>query len=258
MCIRALDYCPPTDITFGEYLRAIITADYDLVADDSLDYRLSFVEAFRRRGIYPRGIRSLSARSLLWRSPDEESPTRSETLLRGFDLFRDPGSEHLYASSREEVFHLQRKLRYEIHGWLDRHFKNDTNGLSDSQFLGLDPSQSFEVHMARFAYRVHPDDGPSPQLLIGLLQSTKKPVDANDPLGPSMDFEGGCTIVADLRKRKISYCIRKSQISSSRLSRQQAFALQEFDSLHATYQGARALSESGTPREPFALIHRGL
>ena len=21
MCIRALDYCPPTDITFGEYLR---------------------------------------------------------------------------------------------------------------------------------------------------------------------------------------------------------------------------------------------
>ena len=35
MCIRALDYCPPVDMTFGDYLRALITADRDLVpADD--------------------------------------------------------------------------------------------------------------------------------------------------------------------------------------------------------------------------------
>jgi hypothetical protein len=27
MCIRALDYCPPVGITFGDYLRAIVTAD---------------------------------------------------------------------------------------------------------------------------------------------------------------------------------------------------------------------------------------
>src|SRR5262249_4920773 len=25
MCLRALDYCPPVDLTFGEYLRALIT-----------------------------------------------------------------------------------------------------------------------------------------------------------------------------------------------------------------------------------------
>ena len=34
MCIRALDYCPAVDITFGEYLRAMITADIDSVSDD--------------------------------------------------------------------------------------------------------------------------------------------------------------------------------------------------------------------------------
>jgi len=34
MCIRALDYCPPVDITFGDFLRAIITADTDLVVED--------------------------------------------------------------------------------------------------------------------------------------------------------------------------------------------------------------------------------
>src|SRR5208282_933202 len=28
MCIRALDYCPPVDVTFGDYLRAMITSDY--------------------------------------------------------------------------------------------------------------------------------------------------------------------------------------------------------------------------------------
>ncbi len=66
MCIRALDYCPPVDISFGDYLRAIITADIDLIPDDDLGYRIAFIEAFRRRGIYPRDIRTLSEESLSW------------------------------------------------------------------------------------------------------------------------------------------------------------------------------------------------
>jgi hypothetical protein len=66
MCIRALDYCPPVDITFGDYLRAIITADTDLFAEDELGYRIAFIEAFRRRGIYPGDIRTLSEDSLCW------------------------------------------------------------------------------------------------------------------------------------------------------------------------------------------------
>ena len=53
MCIRALDYCPPVDLTFGEYLRALVTADMDLMPEDEHGYRVAFIEAFRRRGIYP-------------------------------------------------------------------------------------------------------------------------------------------------------------------------------------------------------------
>ncbi|MGH3824910.1 MAG: hypothetical protein ACRDRA_19050, partial [Pseudonocardiaceae bacterium] len=30
VCIRALDYLPPIDVTFGDFLRALITGDYDL------------------------------------------------------------------------------------------------------------------------------------------------------------------------------------------------------------------------------------
>ncbi len=66
MCIRALDYCPPVDVTFGDYLRAIITADMDLNPEDDHHYRVAIVEAFRRRGIFPRGVRHLSIDTLCW------------------------------------------------------------------------------------------------------------------------------------------------------------------------------------------------
>lgn len=67
ICIRALDYLPPVDITFGDYLRALITADADLVPDDPQRYRLAFIEAFRNRGIYPQDVRALGEDSLRWR-----------------------------------------------------------------------------------------------------------------------------------------------------------------------------------------------
>src|SRR6202022_4086304 len=49
ICIRALDYCPPIDLTSGEYLRALITADHDLIPDDKDGYRVAFITAFRER-----------------------------------------------------------------------------------------------------------------------------------------------------------------------------------------------------------------
>ena len=71
MCIRALDYCPPVNITFGDYLRAMITADINLNPDDELGYRVAMVESFREWGIYPRGIRSMSIEALTWPSGAE-------------------------------------------------------------------------------------------------------------------------------------------------------------------------------------------
>ncbi|MDQ0464386.1 hypothetical protein QO010_002167 [Caulobacter ginsengisoli] len=69
MCIRALDYMPPMDVRFGEFLRGIITADTDLIPDDRLNYRLAFIEAFRNRGIFPDHCLSLSPDNLLWDEP---------------------------------------------------------------------------------------------------------------------------------------------------------------------------------------------
>jgi hypothetical protein len=227
------------------------------VADDDLHYRVSFMEAFRRRSIFPPSVRTLSVGSLLWRSPDDEERPPSETLLRSLEQLRDPASDHLYIEARERIFNLQREMRFKFHKWLEERFRVDGSG-RDAAFIGLDPARSFEVHTVRIAFRANPDGGVSPQLLVGLLQRTTKPADPRDPNGPGMIFEGGSTIVADLRTQKIRYCIRKHPGSAARLARQQQFALREFDSLHATYLGARSLSASGHPNEePFALIHRG-
>jgi hypothetical protein len=70
MCIRAVDYCPPVAITFGDYLRAIVTADADFNPDDAGGYRLAFVESFRQWGIHPEGMRSMSVEGLLWPTGD--------------------------------------------------------------------------------------------------------------------------------------------------------------------------------------------
>jgi len=88
MCIRALDYCPPVDVTFGDYLRAIITADTDLYAEDELGYRIAFIEAFRRRGIYPREVRTLSQESLCWCSiHEDDQQVLFQFIASGFRFF---------------------------------------------------------------------------------------------------------------------------------------------------------------------------
>jgi hypothetical protein len=73
ICIRSLDYLPPVDVTFGDFLRALITSDADFFPDDPHRYRLAFLDAFRNRGIYPADVRVLGEDTLRWQAvaPDE-------------------------------------------------------------------------------------------------------------------------------------------------------------------------------------------
>ncbi|MBX3724504.1 MAG: hypothetical protein KF823_01125 [Xanthomonadales bacterium] len=52
MCIRALDYAPPTDLQFGDYLSALLTADRETVPDDTrYGYRHAVRQQFGKWGI---------------------------------------------------------------------------------------------------------------------------------------------------------------------------------------------------------------
>lgn len=259
MCIRALDYCPPVDITFGEFLRAVITGDTDAVPDDDLRYRIAFVEAFRRRGIYPRDLRTLSPDSLLWRTPDGDEVKPSPALAGSLQLLHNHARDFLFAQAsdgtpepREKVFQLQRTMRRELHDWLADHITHHAAGRSDARFLGVDPNRGFEVHTARFALRPGPDGDIDAQFLLGILQETQLPADPAISGSVPTSFEGGSTIIADLRRLKIRYCVRKDSTSATRLARQQSFQAARFESLRTTSFGT---SDSG---EPFAAMHRGM
>ncbi|MEA2162771.1 MAG: hypothetical protein QOK37_898 [Thermoanaerobaculia bacterium] len=66
MCIRAFEYLPPVDITYGDYLRAMVTADREVAPGDEYGQRAALIEAFRVRGIYPKGVTSLAEEALMW------------------------------------------------------------------------------------------------------------------------------------------------------------------------------------------------
>jgi hypothetical protein len=71
VCIKALDYCPPLDLNFGDYLRALITADLEHNSDDEEGLRFALLESFRAWGIVPKDVTTYSVNSLVWK-PFEE------------------------------------------------------------------------------------------------------------------------------------------------------------------------------------------
>lgn len=254
MCIRALDYCPPVDLTFGDYLRALITADFDLVPNDIYDYRVAFVEAFRRRGIYPRDLPTLSVDSLRWRPAEEDD---SQDLLA--DLFSKLGEfveEFQRLESRREMFDLTRDWRIKAHEILEALFKSssDEQRLKLMAALGLDLTtgeEHFEVHQLRVSNKQGPDEAVRPQILLYLIQEKHLPGEAAMGGGP-LTFSGGCTIIADQYSRKVKYYVSKNILSESRRQRLRAFNVGLRQGLSALYFGASPLSGMA---QRFAMLH---
>ncbi len=116
MCIRALDYLPPVDVTFGEFLRAMITADYDLVRDDDRQYRVSVLSAFREWGIYPPDVRSLSVENLLWTEPAIDAhPDLSQFLKDNPSVHADDWD---LQSDRRHAYERIKRNAMAFHNWL--------------------------------------------------------------------------------------------------------------------------------------------
>jgi hypothetical protein len=53
MVIRALDYTPPAEMEFGDFLDAILVSDREVAPDDALEYRKKLTDSFKKFGIEP-------------------------------------------------------------------------------------------------------------------------------------------------------------------------------------------------------------
>jgi hypothetical protein len=259
MCIRALDYLPPVDVTFFEYLRALVTADSDLVRDDRYNYRVAFVEAFRRRGIYPINLgepspdtlRTMSVDTLRWKGFDRASfPAEVQATLQPeygalIDALERFASACFYLKDRQALFELTRTHRRALQQRLEGAVRA-VPGFGKA--LGLDPAQAFEVHELRHAMRVGPDGKHVPQLVVALTQSTEIAGDAQRGTPPHV-FRGGSTLIFDLAAAEIRYVIVKNIDSTHRQARTAAFVRE------AAADSLRSLFFAPDRPEPFAALH---
>lgn len=253
MCIRALDYLPPVDVTFGEYLRGLITADFDLVSDDRYDYRVAFVEAFRARGIYPRDLDTLSVDTLRWQGYDISSMSKKDRaavekqFAEIIERLKRYADACLYINDREKLFKETWKQRAVLQRALKKAFSSTPKFAAE---LGINPKDddptnfSFEVHELRRSLKAGAGGQQMPQLVLALTQSREIEVDDERHV-----FRGGSTLVVDLTKPEVRYRIVKNIKSDKRTERTKEFL--------RSVKADPLLSLMFAPKrpEPFAALH---
>jgi hypothetical protein len=165
--IRAIDYCPPMDLTFGEFLRALVTADAVTVPEDPHGYRESLVLAFRRYGISVPNVPDLSEESLRWRGPEIALPAIPRLSFEKLRHKYEPGwfadSQELteratalgdfITDSRYDRRRLFGVLPVGIHGG-DRYDPPTIESVRTLRRLGPDDELDFHV-VAEITQRVH-------------------------------------------------------------------------------------------------------
>jgi len=266
MLIRALDYCPPVDMTYGDYLRALITADTDMVPNDDRGYRVAMIEAFRRRGIYPTDVRNLSVESLCWPAVREDENRSFKQIVSSISNVLDRSR---YLSSRQQYFEVMGKWRAEMHNFINFQLKDKSTfeqltGLvlrADPKIQGFKMDKAgnplFEVHSLHAAQRVGPDGDLLNQLIISITQQRFIPIDPALPEGQTFPFRGGCTLILDLDSQDLRYLIVKPIYSEGdeRMLKQREFINESNSgSLRDTYFSP--LTRGRPIQEPFALLHR--
>jgi subtilisin family serine protease len=217
ICIRALDYMPPVDPTFPEYLRALITADSDLVPNDHYGYRVAFLESFGGRGIFPPELHTLSVESLRWQTLDSAAQPYGlgDFIRKEIDLSWD------LRGDRYDSYCAARGNAARLHGWLKEKLEPvlaHALGLDRAiaaagkpdEFQGLRDDTGrprFEVHSVRPARRSSPDGDIRTDIIAVVTQQRN----VRDKNGGTFRFRGGCTLVLDRREGMppIRYSITK-------------------------------------------------
>ena len=235
ICIRAIDYCPPVGINYGDYLQALITADFDVVPDDPWDYRGALIDAFWRRNIYPRFATSLSEDALVWKGP--RRPLAPVPRL-DFGELRFQGDPARAASAEE----LRRQACA-----LGQYVSRDENlaefGLvrPDDPRLAGDTVDLPRIESIRTARRA----GPDGQIVFDLVAEITqlRQVKASRE-GPAFSYHGGCTVILG-PSGEVRYLVTKSVIGNQRLARRREFLGSPTGDLYWALAGNRYAQRGG-------------
>jgi hypothetical protein len=290
MCIRALDYCPPVDVNFGDYLRALITADKDIIADDKLNYRIAVIEAFRKRGIFPFDVRNISEESLIWHKPTRGEQKSFKAVFKSPKDLNDLVPEWGIKTDREAIYNKTRDSRIKFHNWFTA---PRSKKAAEAAHIVLDKKSphsiykdkngipKLEVHSVRPVRRIGPDGNILNDLVVEMTQrrrgyyDEKKQMDADkgrlkDKSAPDFIFRGGCTLLIDLEEADVKYCISKRILSENRLKRMRRYLTMDYSpslnpyfgdprkSYYRSLLGLGDIEPAELDIEPFWLSHRSL
>ncbi|MGE3541166.1 MAG: peptidase M4 [Candidatus Tectimicrobiota bacterium] len=213
ICIRAIDYCPPVDLQLGEFLRALITADYDLVPADPWGYREALIDAFWRRELYPPHVPSLFEDALLWRPTTQPLPCVEALTFAELKFAGDPGHP---AGARE-----LRRQAAALGALVSRPEYMAEFGLAPPGHPALrgDSVDLPCVESIRSTRRV----GPNGQIVFDLVAevSQRRTIRRRDG-SPEFDYYGGATVILG-PNGAIRYAISKSVLNQERYEQQRAF-----------------------------------
>ncbi|MFO0577379.1 MAG: hypothetical protein U1A78_25515 [Polyangia bacterium] len=265
MCLRALDFTAPHSITFGDFLRALITADYELYPNDELGARSALIEAFRERGIYATDTGSLSEEALrLDQCSDiEDTADTKDQLVAPIreGLFREsqtlhserwPSPDKVIADFQRRVQELDKEIRPTVLASLAAQDDPAQDGakteslrkfaLEHAERLGLDPSLPIQVIGFHPSFRTTQHGELKVDVVVQYLQ--KKEV--ADPEAGGMPLFGGTTVIATTSGR-VRFVLKKPLPSAVRRGRR----AYEEELLHARRLCVEAL-DADDPLLPWA------
>jgi len=171
ICARALDYLPPVDVTFGDFLRALITADRDLFPSDTYGVRNAVMQSFRSRGIVPEDAQFFSEDALCWPEVDNEARPPVLALVKGL-VFGDPNG-------------LTRKQKNDNARVLKRYANENASA------LGFDPHADIEVPSFHPMFRTDEDGSLKVDMVVEMVQ----PGEGATNSGPGTPLRGGVTLM---------------------------------------------------------------
>lgn len=234
ICIRAIDYCPPVDVELGDYLRALLTADYNLVRDDPWGYRETIIRSFAEHGIFPRDVLAMSEDVLLWRGPSRRF-LRIERL--SFSSLRFNGDPSVPASAEE----LNRQAAA-LGDYLMASTDIAEFGLMAPDGL-VDPPAIQSIRTSRRL-------GPDGQVLFDLIaEVTQRRMVIDESSGVKTKFMGGSTLVIGPRG-EIRFVISKGIDNAPRMARQLKHQM------NSRMWKAESDGQYHLTGAPFQLIHR--